>query len=300
MTAITIIMNNRKFLILISLVLMGIVLAGAACASSQSLELYGVKLTIPDGYEEVTGDAVDNEIYEYDEFTVNAYYRGYLDNDNNYLGISVEKYSGDPSLDDLRFETEVDKEIGGVNGLYGYDDLHHFTYYDGDKVVMISANNISTIEEVMGANATAGEASQSAEAKVESVSFTGGDVSTVSMFDCVDVTGQIVMDLSSVDDAEMKLLKKNYKKEQTESKDIKDNSIGDLKWKVKIPGTTSEIKVSSASFDGDKVTLDVHGKIYEYSSPGGSGSINVDNYDNAMVKITFFDENSQEHSIIAK
>lgn len=295
-------MNNRKFLIILSLVLMGIVLAGAVCASSQSLELFGVKLTIPDGYEEVTDDAMDNEIYEYDEFNVNAYFRGYVDKDNNYLGISVEKYSTDPSLDDLRFENEVDKEIGGVKGLYSQDDLHHFTYYDGDKVVMINAKDISTIEEVMGANATAGKASESAEAKVESVSFTGGSVSTVSMFDCVDVTGQIVLDLSSVDDAQVKLLKKNYEtKEQTESKDIKDNNVGDLKWQVKIPGTTAEIKVSSASFDGDKVTLDVHGKIYEYSTPGGGiSSVNVDKYDKAMVKITFFDENSQEYSIIAK
>ena len=142
-------MNKRKFLITISLILIGIILAGTVCASSQTLELDGVKFNIPNGYTEITKYATNDEVEQGSSISVVSSHRAYSDN-NNYLGITVDEYSNHPSLSSLRLDDEVFKEIGGVRGLYAFDELHFFTYEEGDKIVMISADDYSIIEEVMG------------------------------------------------------------------------------------------------------------------------------------------------------
>ena len=169
------------------------------------------------------------------------------------------------------------------------------------KLLREGNKDIATIEEVIGSGDSDETPSATADAKVKSFSLDSGPVSTVSLYDCMDVTGKIVIDLSSVDDAQVKLLEKNYDvNEKTDSLDLKDNTVGDLKWHIKVPGTTSELKVSSASFDGDKLTLKVKGKLYVPSDPSGSRTIDVDKYDKVNVNMTFFDENSNEYLIEAK
>ena len=142
------IMHNKKLLLIMSLIILATVCIGVDSAVDDTLELDGVKFHIPSGYDEITSYATDDEVEEYSSFDVTSSHRAYTKGDD-YLGITVDEYSHHPDLKSLKLDDEVFKEIGGVEGLYAFDELHFFTYADGDKIIQISADDMSIIEDVM-------------------------------------------------------------------------------------------------------------------------------------------------------
>ncbi len=141
-------MHNKKLLLIMSLIMLATVCIGVVSAVDDTLELDGVKFHIPSGYDEITSYATDDEVEEYSSFDVTSSHRTYM-NGNDYLGITVSEYSDHPNLESLKLDDDVSKEIGGVEGLYAFDQLHFFTYADGDKIIQIAVDDMSIIEDVM-------------------------------------------------------------------------------------------------------------------------------------------------------
>lgn len=139
----------KKGLLFLSLLIILIFLAaGFVSAAENSMELNGISFNIPSGYVEDDNVQTIDEIKNYGNITIVETHKSYFDRDGKYLGITVADYGENTTLDSINIGGEQ-KTIGSVTGYYSYDDLNFFKYFKDGKVITISYEDESIVNDLI-------------------------------------------------------------------------------------------------------------------------------------------------------
>ena len=142
--------NIIAILSIIAITMIGCVYAADSTDSlnKNTITMDGMNFTIPEGFTEDVDDALVNETGSEEGFTYVTNSRTFEKNDD-FVIISVSIYDKDlpeDYMDDFG-------EKATVNNVSGYYDdfnfLSLFSYTDGNKLIIVSSNEKSLIEEVL-------------------------------------------------------------------------------------------------------------------------------------------------------
>ena len=137
---------------LISMVLLGFLLLGIACAGedvkysneTKNITFEGMEFTIPEGFGESKGDEDFDELGSYGQTCF------YVNEANGEIIITVISDWMGMSLDELYKEGAVKSTVNGHEGWnYTQDGLHYFGYVHDDKGILIGVTNQTRLYEVI-------------------------------------------------------------------------------------------------------------------------------------------------------
>lgn len=144
---------NKNIIAILSIIAITMIGCAYAADSTDSLNkntitMDGMNFTIPEGFTEDVEDALVNETGSEEGFTFVTNSRTFEKNDDFFI-ISVSIYDKNLPEDYM----DVFGEKTTVNNVSGYYDdfnfLSLFSYTDGNKLIIVSSNEKSLIEEVL-------------------------------------------------------------------------------------------------------------------------------------------------------
>ncbi|WP_407393727.1 hypothetical protein [Methanobrevibacter sp.] len=135
--------------------ILAIVMIGCAYAAdstdslnNNTVTISGINFTIPEGFTEDVDGAIVNESESYEGYNYVTNGKSF-ENENHFLLMSVSEYEQNITediLEDVGDETTINNVTGRFDDM-GF--LALFSYIQDDKVVVITADDRSIIEEVL-------------------------------------------------------------------------------------------------------------------------------------------------------
>lgn len=111
----------------------------------ENITILGVEFNIPFEYKEVENFTTDVRNYSIDGYMINSSLHMFKNEFNNFYVINVIQLDENFTLDDIKNDSAVFKEINGRKGYFYHDDEYVFEYIvDGKDVIIETDRNITS------------------------------------------------------------------------------------------------------------------------------------------------------------